>query len=145
MWAFGLADTSHHTPALGYMEIVAQPDAATLLPIIQAHVALGTVVHSGQWAAYNQVSSLSNVAVHSTVNHSITFVDPTTHTHKHTIESYWARVKRTIPDPRGDAYYATTSERVDYGLRTGDLPLETDWPDIVRRKYAFKLVFRNSP
>ena len=57
----------------------------------------------------------------------------------------WREVDRPepltpIPHPRGDAYYATTSERTDYGLRTGDPPLETDWPDIVRRKYAHELV-----
>ena len=86
------ADTSH-TPAQGYMEIVSQRDAATLLPIIQAHVAPGTVIHSDQWAAYNRIHILPNVASHSTVNHSITFVDPITHTHTQNIESYWAQVK----------------------------------------------------
>ncbi len=40
VWVFGLADTSQ-SPALGYMEVVHQWDAATLLPIIHAHVALG--------------------------------------------------------------------------------------------------------
>ena len=89
VWVFGLVDTSH-TLALG---VVAQRDAATLLPIIQAHVAPGTIIHFDQWAAYNQVSSLSNVGSHSTVNHSVTFVDPTTHTHIQNIESYWARAK----------------------------------------------------
>ena len=33
-----MADTSQ-TPAVGYMELVPQRDAATLLPIIQQHVA----------------------------------------------------------------------------------------------------------
>ena len=37
IWVFGLVDTSR-TPALGYMEIVPQRDAATLLPLINAHV-----------------------------------------------------------------------------------------------------------
>ena len=69
-----MVDTSHD-PALGYMEIVHQRDAATLLPIINDHVAPGTSVWSDQWAAYNQVSSLSNVSTHSTVNHSIEFVN----------------------------------------------------------------------
>ena len=59
VWVFGLVDTSH-TPALCYKEVVAQRDAATLLPIIQAHVAPGTIIHYDQWAAYNQVSSLPN-------------------------------------------------------------------------------------
>ena len=82
-----------YVPALGYMEIVAQRDAATLLPIIQAHVAPGIIVHSDQWAAYNRINTLPNVASHSTVNHSVTFVDPVTHTHTQNLESYWAQVK----------------------------------------------------
>ncbi len=71
---FGLADVSV-SPALGYMEIVPNRTAA---PIIQSHVAPGTIV---QWAAYNGVGSLPNVSSHSTVNHSVTFVDPVTGTH----------------------------------------------------------------
>ena len=81
VWVFGLADTSH-TPALGYMEIVSRRDAATLLPISQAHVAPGTEIHSDQWAAYKGVAGLPNVSTHSAVNHSYNFVDSTTeHTH----------------------------------------------------------------
>ena len=92
MWVFGLVDVSHQ-PALGLMKIVPQRDAATLLPIIQANVAPGTIIHSDQWAAYNHVSSLPNVSSHSTVNHSVTFVDPVTGTHTQNVESYWNRVK----------------------------------------------------
>ena len=58
---FGLVDTSQ-TPALGFMEIVPQRDAATLLRLINAHVAPGTIIHSDEWAAYNQVQRLSNVS-----------------------------------------------------------------------------------
>ncbi len=53
-WVFGSPDTSQ-SPA---MEVVHQWDAAILMPINQAHVALGTEVHIDQWAAYNQVSNL---------------------------------------------------------------------------------------
>jgi len=41
----GMVDTSY-SPALGYMEIVQQRDAAILLLIINSHVAPGTVVHT---------------------------------------------------------------------------------------------------
>ena len=33
-------------------------DAATLLPIIQRHVAPGTVIHSDQWRAYTRIHIL---------------------------------------------------------------------------------------
>ena len=83
------------------MEIVHRRDAATLLPIINDHVAPGTSVWSDQWAAYNQVSSLSNVSTHSTVNHSIEFVNVATGVHTQNIESYWNRVKIKIKRMRG--------------------------------------------
>ena len=87
-----MVDTSHQ-PALGYMEVVPQCDAATLLPIIQVHVANRTTIHSDQWAAYRQVASLPSVSTHATVNHSVTFVDPVSGTHTQNIESYWEKAK----------------------------------------------------
>ncbi len=97
---FGLVDTAHE-PAQGVMTIVQQRDAQTLLPIIQTHVAPGTVIHSDQWAAYNRVGSLPNVSSHSTVNHSVTFVDPSTGTHTQNVESYWNRAKMKLKRMRG--------------------------------------------
>ena len=97
---FGIVDT-YHTPALGYMEIVQQRDAATLLPIIQAHVASGSIVHSDQWAAYNNVASIPGIVSHRTVNHSLTFVDPATGVHTQNVESYWNRVKPKLKRMRG--------------------------------------------
>ena len=72
-WMLGLG--------LGFMNVVARCDAATLLPTVQAHVAPGTIIHSDEWAAYNRVASLPNVASHSIVNHSVTFVDRYQHSH----------------------------------------------------------------
>ena len=56
MWVFGLVDTSH-IPAVGYMEVVTTQNAATLLPILQANVAQGTIVHSDEWRTYRRVTS----------------------------------------------------------------------------------------
>ena len=41
------------------MEIVPQRDAATLLSLINTHVASGTFIRSDELAAYNQVERLS--------------------------------------------------------------------------------------
>ena len=97
---FGLVDTSH-TPALGYMEVVQKRDAATLLPIIAAHTAPGTIIHSDQWAAYRRVHALPNVAAHGVVNHSLNFVEPVTGVHTQHVESYWCRVKTKLKRMRG--------------------------------------------
>ena len=88
-WVF---DTSQ-TPAVGYMELVPQRDAITLLPIIQHHVLPGTTVWSDQQAAYNNVGSLPGVAGHGVVNHSLHLVDLTTGVNTQKVESNWNRVK----------------------------------------------------
>ena len=80
-----------HVPALGYMQIVDQRDAATLLPIISDHIEVGTTVWSDMWAAYNGIAALPGVAAHETVNHSIQFVNPGTGVHTNTVEAYWNR------------------------------------------------------
>lgn len=94
-----MVDTSEQ-PALGYMEVVAQRNAATLLPIIQDHVLPGTIVHSDEWAAYNRVAGLPGVAGHDTVNHSVEFVSPGG-VHTQNVESYWNRVKTKLKRMRG--------------------------------------------
>ena len=73
-------------PALGCVQIVPKRDATTLLPIIQHHVAPGTVVWSDEWAAYNHVGSLPNVSTH-VVNDSVEFVSPSG-VHTQNVESY---------------------------------------------------------
>lgn len=83
------------------MELVQTRNAATLLLIIQRHVALGTVVHYDQWCAYSQVAALPPVTAHHTVNHSINFVDPVTGVHTQHVESYWNRVKVKLKHMRG--------------------------------------------
>ena len=60
---------------------VADRSANTFLPIIQTYIRPGTTVFSDEWRAYSQITSLG--LSHSTVNHSINFVDPLmVHIHK---------------------------------------------------------------
>ena len=89
VWVFGMVDT-YHVPAIGYMEIVDSRDAATLFPIVQAHIRPETIIWSDCWEAYNRIStSVTDVIGHQTVNHSLHFKDPATGVHTNTIESYW--------------------------------------------------------
>ena len=92
-WIFGMVDTSR-TPSLGYMQLVDTRDAATLLPIIRAHTAPGTIIHSHEWAAYSRISRDIPHLQHATVNHSVEFVNRTSGVHTRNIESYWNRVKK---------------------------------------------------
>ena len=63
-----------------------------MLPIIQQHVAAGTVVWSDEWAAYNHMASLPNVSNHDVVNHSVEFVSPSG-VHTQNVESYRTKIK----------------------------------------------------
>jgi transposase-like protein len=99
-WVFGMVDTSH-TPALGYMQLVDRRDTGTLLPIVRAHTAPGTIVHSDEWAAYAAIGRLIPHVTHDTVNHSREFVAPQTGVHTQHVESYWSRVKKRFKNMKG--------------------------------------------
>ena len=94
-----MVDTSQ-TPSLGFMQIVQQRDAATLLPIIQQHLLPGTTVHSDEWSSYRRVARLPNVRSHATVNHSLEFVS-SSGIHTQNVESYWNRVKTKLKRMKG--------------------------------------------
>ena len=83
------------------MKIISQRDVATLLPLINAHVAPGTIIHSDEWAAYNRVQRLSNVSSHDVVNHSVNFAEPSTGVHTQHVKSYWNRVKTKLKRMKG--------------------------------------------
>ena len=61
MWVFGLVDTSA-TPAVGYMEIVPNRQAGTLLPIIQQHVAPGTMMSGAHIVLFQLCQMLHRMA-----------------------------------------------------------------------------------
>ena len=82
------------------MQIVPRRNAATLPPIIQQHIAPGTIIHSDEWRAYSRVASLPNVSSHATVNHSIEFVSRTG-VHTENVESYWNRAKIKLKRMKG--------------------------------------------
>ena len=83
------------------MQLVPDRTAATLLPIIPAHVALGTTVQSDKWSAYNAVAALPAIAAHHIVNHSICFVDPAKGVHTQHIESFWNHAKLKLKRMKG--------------------------------------------
>ncbi|XP_063710240.1 uncharacterized protein LOC134838875 [Symsagittifera roscoffensis] len=97
IWVFGIVDTSYK-PAIGYMEIVEQRNAATLLPIIQSVARPGSIIHSDEWRAYRGIQGMG--FAHKTVNHSVNFVEPDG-THTQTVESYWNRKKTLIKSMLG--------------------------------------------
>ena len=57
------------------VEFAARHGAATLLPLIAAHVRPGSIVYSDESSAYNQLAATTG-NIHNTVNHSLHFVDP---------------------------------------------------------------------
>ena len=71
------------------------------VPIVQQHVANGSVVWSDEWAGYNRIASLPNVSSHGVVNHSLKFVNSTTGVHTQNVESYWNCVKIRLKRMRG--------------------------------------------
>ena len=88
--------------SVGYMKLVPDRTAVTLLPIIQCHVQPNTTIQSDEWAAYNRVQSLPNVNQHQTVNHSVEFVSASG-VHTQNVESYWARSKLKLKRMKGVA------------------------------------------
>ena len=72
----------------------------SMLPMEQQYIQTSGR-HIDQWAAYRQVASLPSVSTHSTVNHSVTFVDPVSGTHTQNIESYWGKAKRKLKNMKG--------------------------------------------
>ena len=70
--------------------------ADVLLPLIQRNVLPGSIVHTDQWAAYNQLTFAATGYTHLTVNHSTNFVDPLSGCHTNTQEGMWHHVKRRM-------------------------------------------------
>lgn len=89
-WVFGAYDVN---AKLGYIQLVPDRSAATLLPIIANVIAPGSIVHSDSWAAYNRVAQLGYQ--HGMVNHTLNFVSPAG-VHTQNVERYWRTVKQKL-------------------------------------------------
>jgi transposase-like protein len=90
-WVFGICDS--RPGGRVYMQPVLKRDAATLIPIVEAHVDREALIASDEWAAYRQ---LNRQYFHATVCHKANFVSPMTGIHTQRIESLWASCKNWL-------------------------------------------------
>lgn len=110
-WIFGLYDV---TAKLGYIELVPDRTAATLLPIIARVVAPGSIIHSDMWRAYRNIPTLG--FRHETVNHSVEFVSAIG-VHTQNIERYWNSAKQKIKRLRGSNEFLLPSHLDEFMWR----------------------------
>ena len=54
---------------------------------------IGNTIHTDEWRAYRSLGN-DHDYTHFTVNHSVSFVEPTTGVHTQNIENTWMLVKR---------------------------------------------------
>ena len=99
-WVFGIVDTSS-TPAVGYMQIVPDRTAGTLLGILQQVARPGSIIRSDSWRAYRAINRRLPQYQHQMVNHSLNFVDPVTGVHTQHVESYWNKTKLKLKRMHG--------------------------------------------
>ena len=94
-WVFGGVEL---TPERNFFAVIV-PDRqrSTLLPIIKAHIAPGSIIRSDYWKAYDIIPFESGYNyTHEKVNHSEGFInDKGVHTNN--IEGTWNAVKRLTP------------------------------------------------
>jgi hypothetical protein len=99
-WVFGAYDIEAKA---GWIQLVENRDAETLLPLIQQWCLPGTAIISDGWGAYctirNGIVVSSHIQdrlgfTHHVVIHEHNFVDPNTGVHTNNVEAYWQRCKR---------------------------------------------------
>ena len=93
----------------GCLVFVKRRNAQTLLPLIVQNVAIGSLVWSDMWRAYNRVRDLRALVGgqirrryrHQSVNHSVHFVDPNSNCCTNRIENFWCHAKRKLKTMAG--------------------------------------------
>ena len=99
-WVFGGIDPATN---VGFLVMVADRSAATLLPLIEQFIVPGTMIHSDQWAAYNNIQNINvNPPYHHlTVNHTENFVAPATGATTNHVECMWKNCKSKFKSMNG--------------------------------------------
>lgn len=99
-WVFGGYDT---TTGVGFLHIVPDRSANSLLPLIEQYIAPGSTIHSDQWAAYNGIAAIPMIPpyVHLTVNHQQNYVDPITGATTNHVECFWKNMKMKLKQMHG--------------------------------------------
>jgi transposase-like protein len=87
---------------------------------------VGSIIHSDEWRAYTGLRNNRNFYAHETVNHSLHFVQPTTHVHTQNIENTWMRLKRKQKKQNGiaRALLNTYLEEFIWHQEYGDKPFK---------------------
>ena len=99
-WIFGMIDigTEHQQPEPGAYRLEICPNnertEAALVPLIQKHVEVGSVIMSDGWASYGNLERYGYE--HLSVNHTENFVDPLTFAHTQNIERSWKPLKAKL-------------------------------------------------
>jgi len=126
VWALGIYDS---TLRVGYVAIVRNRRAATIMEHIERVVRPGTEIWTDQFASYQGLGNVGGVApyVHRTVNHSKNFVDPVTGVCTNAVETFWSRLKGfmrrlgVMSSPFMDEYL----DQFMWAQHFGDTPQET--------------------
>jgi len=94
-WVVGLYQSKNNVR----FKVVSDRKAATLIPLIDSQVTLGSIIMTDEWKGY--LPLVTNGFVHYTVNHKKNFVDPHTQTHTQEIERQWVDAKAWMKRARG--------------------------------------------
>lgn len=92
-WIFGGREKDDKSKV--FMVPVPNRKAETLIPIIEKWIKKGSIIHSDCWTSYAGLQSKGYY--HMTVNHSVTFKDPTTGACTNGIECDWRHAKLSLP------------------------------------------------
>ena len=94
-WVFGAVELTPERRC--FAVVVPDRKAETLIPIIKAHIAPGSIIRSDYWKAYDVIPFQAGYDyVHEKVCHKHEFVSEEG-VHTNTIEGTWSGIKRVTP------------------------------------------------